>query len=521
MKTAAASIAAGGFLATPEAGVAATPPAGARNVFPVTEFGAQADGKNIDSPAINKAIAAAAEAGGGMVVFPAGSYLCYSIHLRSKVALVFTPGTVLVAADSSAGGSYDAAEPNEPWEAYQDFGHNHWQNSLIWGEDLENISILGPGLIWGKGLSSGRDRELPKAETPGVGNKSVSLKNCRNVLLRDFSILHGGHFAVLATGVDNLTIDHLTIDTNRDGIDIDCCRNVRVTNCSINSPWDDAIVPKSSFALGYARPTEMVTISDCLVTGNFAEGTLLDGTCKPFPADTDVPRIGRIKLGTESNGGFKNITIANCVFDGCHGLALETEDGAVLEDVAVTNITMRHIFGSPIFLRLGSRMRGPAGVPVGKLHRVLISNVVCSHATAAVSSIISGIPGHVVTDVKLQNIVIQHEGGGTPEMAALQPPENEAKYPDPEMFGTMPAQGFFIRHVKDLEMRDVEIMAHKPDARPAFALHDVNGADFYHVKAPPAAGAPMFTLDEVTDFIVTRSRPVPDTYLEKADRKKL
>ena len=86
-------------------------------------------------------------------------------------------------------------------------------------------------------------------------------------MLRDFSILHGGHFGILATGVDNLTIDNLKIDTNRDGMDIDCCRNVRVSNCSVNSPWDDGICLKSSFALGYARATEMVTITNCLVGG--------------------------------------------------------------------------------------------------------------------------------------------------------------------------------------------------------------------------------------------------------------
>ena len=96
-------------------------------------------------------------------------------------------------------------------------------------------------MIWGKGLSRG-DRDLALAA--GVGNKSISLKNCRNVTLRDVSILHGGHFAILATGVDNLTIDNLKIDTNRDAIDVDCCRNVRISNCSVNSPWDDGICLK-------------------------------------------------------------------------------------------------------------------------------------------------------------------------------------------------------------------------------------------------------------------------------------
>ena len=209
-------------------------------VFDVREYGAKGDGRSIDSPAINHAIEAAASAGGGTVVFPAGTYLCYSIRLKSKVALALGMGCTILAADPPSQNKtegYDLAESNQPWEAYQDYGHNHWHNSLIWGESLEDLAIQGPGLIWGKGLSRG-EGPGPVAEAAGVANKAIALKNCRNVLLRDFSILHGGHFGILATGVSNLTVDNLKIDTQRDGIDVDCCRNVRISNCTINSPWD-------------------------------------------------------------------------------------------------------------------------------------------------------------------------------------------------------------------------------------------------------------------------------------------
>jgi polygalacturonase len=285
--------------------------------YNVKAFGATGDGKTNDTQAINKAIDAAANAGGGTVFFPGGTYLCFSVHLRSNVSLHLDEGVKIIAADALPPGStggYDLAEPNH-WEKYQDFGHNHWHNSLMWGEGLENISIVGPGLIWGRGLSKGYGPG-PKAETPGVANKAIALKNCRNVLLRDFSILQGGHFGILATGVDNMTIDNLKIDTNRDGMDIDCCRNVRVSNCSVNSPWDDGICLKSSYALGEARSTDMVTITNCFVSGSFEEGALLNGTYKKFAPDFKVPRTGRIKFGTESNGGFRNITVSNCVFDG-------------------------------------------------------------------------------------------------------------------------------------------------------------------------------------------------------------
>jgi polygalacturonase len=249
--------------------------------YNVKAFGATGDGKTVDTSSINKAIEAAANAGGGTVLFTAGTYLSYSIHLRSDMSLHLDQGAKIIAADAlppGTTGGYDPAEPNQ-WEKYQDFGHNHWHNSLIWGEGLENVSIVGPGLIWGRGLSKGYGPG-PKAEAPGVANKAIALKNCRNVLLRDFSILHGGHFGILATGVDNLTVDNLKIDTNRDGMDIDCCRNLRVSNCSVNSPWDDGICLKSSYALGEARPTDMVTITNCFVSGSFEEGALLDATYK-------------------------------------------------------------------------------------------------------------------------------------------------------------------------------------------------------------------------------------------------
>jgi polygalacturonase len=492
----------------------------AHGTLDVRAFGASGDGKTLDTPAINKAIDAAAAAGGGVVRFPAGNYLCYSIHLKSHITLLLDAGATIVAADAPAAGTsggYDPPEPNA-WDKFQDFGHSHWHNSLIWGEDLQNISIEGQGLIWGKGLSRG-DHDVILAA--GVGNKSISLKNCHNVTLRDISILHGGHFAILATGVDNLTIDNLKIDTNRDAIDIDCCRNVRVANCSVNSPWDDGICLKDSYGLGFARSTDHVTITNCYVTGGYEEGTMLDATYKRFAPDFKVPRNGRIKFGTESNGGFRNITVSNCVIEDCRGIALESVDGAILEDVAITNITMRDIVDVPFFLRLGSRMRGPEGTPVGELRRVLISNVVVSNCASRQATIITGIPGHTIEDVKLSNILVLHRGGGTKADAAIQPPEVENGYPEPNRFGPMPAHGFYIRHVKRIGIKDVEIRPMQPDMRPGFVLEDVSGAEFIHVKLPQTPEVPSVVLKNVKDFSVTQSKPLPDAQVESAEQKTL
>jgi polygalacturonase len=491
--------------------------------FNVRDFGATGDGKTLDTPSINQAIAAAAAIGGGTVHLPAGTYLCYSIHLKSHVRLQFASGAVVVAADppkESGKEGYDLPESGKASEGYQDFGHSHWHNSLMWGEGLENISICGPGLIWGKGISRG-EFQGPIAEVPGVANKAVALKNCHDVIFRDFSILHGGHFGILTTGVDNLTIDNLKIDTNRAGIDMDCCRNVRVSNCSINAPWDDAICLKSSFALGFARAAEMITISDCMVSGSFEEGSLLDGTFQRFPPHADIDRNGRIKFGTESNGGFKNITITNCVFDGCFGLAILSTDGAVIEDVSISNITMRDTLASPIFIRLGSRMRGPAGMPVGAIRRVNISNIVSSSTSSLICSMIAGVPNHKIENIKLINILLQHSGGGTRIDAAHQLEEKEREYPEANMFGNTPAHGLLIRHAEGIEINNCRVISAAKDARPCFLLRDVERVDFSNIKVDRAANAPVLILDDAKNIRVENCNSLPDIEIVEAEHKEL
>lgn len=513
--------------------------------YDVRAFGAVGDGKSLDSGAINKAIDAAAAAGGGTVVLPAGTYLSVTIRLKSNVCLYLDQGATLLAADPKAGYRYDNPEPNAA-EPYQDFGHTHWRNSLIWGENLENVSILGPGRIWGKGLVRSGNGSRSKAENDalkdrpkpdpkpefgypnpgdtvenGWGNKAIALKLCRNVILKDFSILHGGHFGILATGVDNFTLDNLKIDTDRDGMDIDACRQVRVSNCSVNSPFDDGICLKASFGLGESRPCENVTVTNCQVSG-YDEGTFLDGTYKrdykKYSASSGP--TGRIKFGTESNGGFKNITISNCVFDYCRGLALETVDGGLLEDVTISNITMRDVTNSPIFLRLGSRLRGPKeSTKIGALRRILISDVTVYNADARYGSIISGVPGAEIEDVKLRNIRIYVKGGGTKEWAATRPAEKEDGYPEPAMFGPMPAWGLFLRHVKNLELDDVDLRLQSGDARPAIVADDVQGLEINGLKAPKGSDAPVMRAKGVSGLVIRRSTGLQDGTQSKVDEQ--
>jgi polygalacturonase len=254
-----------------------------------------------------------------------------------------------------------------------------------------------------------------------------------------------------------------------------------------------------------------VTITNCQVSG-YDVGTLLDGTYKrtqPREHWRGGP-TGRIKFGTESNGGFKNITISNCVFNYCRGIALETVDGGFLEDVTISNITMREVFSSVFFLRLGDRARGPNQPPPGTLRRIHIDNVVAYNCDPIYSSIIAGVPGHDIEDLRLSNIRIVYQGGGPASLATSRPAEMEKEYPEPRMFGHIPAYGFFIRHVSGLEMENIHISYMDPDARPAFILEDVKGATFRHVNAQHGPDVPTFILRDVENFHTQNVEGIPD-----------
>jgi polygalacturonase len=484
------------------AGLTALPfAAHAARMVDIRLHGARGDGRSIDSPAINAAIEAASRAGGGTVLIPAGRYLCFSIRLRSKVTLMFVHGAVIEAADPERhGGHYDAPEDGID-QLYQDFGHSHWRNSLIWGDDVSDVAIIGPGLIDGAGLTRDgpgarwkkqagerplsmrgmseadiAELEPAAAAMRGKGNKAIAFKNGRNIRLSGFSILKGGHFAILATGTQGLEISDLTIDTDRDGIDLDCVRDVKVERCRVNSPNDDGIVVKSSYALGRAVAAENILIRACAVSG-YDMGSMLDGalrTTQQIAPDRD--RVtGRIKLGTESNGGYRNVRIEDCTFTRCRGLALETVDGGVMEDIIVRGLTMREVTTAPLFLRVGDRRRGPDGTGIGAIRRVAISEIHATGIDHRFPASIAGLPGSRIEDVSLTDIDLTYLGGGTAEDAARQPAELADAYPEPSMFGVLPAWALWVRHAKGLHINGFAARTQIADARPPFVMNDTPG----------------------------------------------
>ena len=325
--------------------------------YNVLEYGAKGDGRTLDHHAINNAIDSCVAHGGGRVVLPAGTYLCGSIRMKSHVELHLMAGSKILAAPASMK-AYDKAEFFEG-TAYQDGGHTYFKNSLIYAIGANDVSITGRGMIDGEGLTR-RDTEKGgnlQGGNIGTGDKAIALKQCRNILIRDVTIYRAGHFGIILTGCELGTVDNVIIDTNRDGFDIDCCKYLTISNCKINTPHDDALVLKSSYALKKPVLTEHIAITNCVITG-YKFGTFLDGTYIPEKVNWVC---GRFKLGTESNGGYRNISLSNCTFMYSSGLAFEEVDQGLMENIVVNNITMNHVHHDPIYITTGCRVHIPLG----------------------------------------------------------------------------------------------------------------------------------------------------------------
>ncbi|HBO45816.1 MAG TPA: hypothetical protein DD670_18215 [Planctomycetaceae bacterium] len=428
----------------------------------VTEYGAVADGETLTTTALQKAIDACSAAGGGTVHFPAGKYLTGTIFLRDRVTLHLDAGSVIL-------GSTDLNDypPQTPaFRSYTDV--NYVDKSLIYAERVHDAAITGRGVIDGQGGDAVFQRQ-PYKKRPYL----MRMIDCKNVAVRDVTLRNSAMWVQHYLGCENLLIDGITVysldNKNNDGIDIDSCDRVRIANCDIVAE-DDAIVLKSTTP----RPCRRVTVTNCTLR------SLCNG----------------LKLGTESVGGFQDIVFSNCVVYDTRlsGIALELVDGGKLERVVVSNITINNT-RSAIFIRLGNRarpylatqVRGSGGPftadssgegtqrpGVGSLRDVTISNVVATGVDKT-GCAIAGLADHPIENVILQNIRITYAGGGGPELVDREVPQQEARYPEYGMFGTLPAYGFYCRHVRNIRFDNVFLDYEQPEHRPALVCDDVKG----------------------------------------------
>ncbi|MFA9560648.1 glycoside hydrolase family 28 protein [Evansella sp. AB-rgal1] len=352
--------------------------------FDIRDFGAGSDQTPVQNTrAINSAIEKASETG-GTVIIPKGDFRVYTILLKSGVNLFLSEGSVLHAAKTDIknsyelqvgeGGNYEEPEVN-PYVGLQDHGHTYFANSLIYGADIHDVMIYGPGLLDGSFLNDegelehvlmGGDPHDPVRRNEAghqgewFGNKAIALVRCENVAFCDFSILAGGHFAIITTCVKNMFVNNILVDTNRDAFDIDCCENVTVRNSTFNSLTDDAIVMKASYGGGLFMPLKNVLIEDCKVYG-YDMGSVYSGeftTDKLIATDRCGP-TARVKLGTESTCGYDIVTVRRVQFKRSRGFALEAVDGADLSNIIFENSTLEDISSSPIFIKVGDRGRFP------------------------------------------------------------------------------------------------------------------------------------------------------------------
>ena len=356
-------------------------------LYLITDFGAVSEGDPVqNTKAINAAIQAASEAGGGTVVVPAGDFKSYTIRLQSGVNLRIDANGIIRAARADLydwygnqtmvgeGGNYDEPEVNL-YAGLQDHGHTYFANSLFYAADKHDIMIYGEGLIDGSYMDdtgtlinvlSGNDPSNPKNRTDRgysstwYGNKAIALVRCENVVLDGIRILNGGHFAIIAEGTRNMTVNDLIVDTNRDAYNIDCTQDVTVRNSHFNSLTDDAIVMKASYGAGVFMPTQNVLIEDCVVSG-YDAGSVIPGACptdKIVATDACGP-TARVKFGTESTCGYHTVTITRVRFERSRGFCMEAVDGSSLTNIVMTDCTMDTVSSSPIFIRVGDRARYP------------------------------------------------------------------------------------------------------------------------------------------------------------------
>jgi hypothetical protein len=431
-----------------------------------------------NTAAVNAAIASCSMMGGGVVTFAPGAYSVGSIHLMSNVKLQLNGATI-------KGAGTDAAEPYTTPIACQDEGHRHWHNALIWGENVTNVAVVGPGTLDGGGLDSNNQ-------------KMIALKSSSVMLFEDFSQSNTGHFAYLLTDCRDITMAKLTIHPSRDGVDLMQCSNVNAHDLTITGGPDDAFALKSDCTLGKAIVTDNVTVSN----STFGSGCTA------------------LQIGSETWGDFQNISWSNIkvVNGGKSGIGIQMNDGAVIKNLSYDDISLTGT-SFPIFMSVTSLLRAPAKVP-GHAENIRFRNITASgmiagnnHSPQNAAIVLSGEANIPHQGIVLEHVMMTFPGGGVP---SGDPPEGAAltggvQY-NPRYITPMPAYGVFLRHAKGVELHDVKLGFGAPDQRPAVIARDVDGLIFDAFSAQKASG-PQLDLDTVKNLTIRSSAPLPDTMM--------
>ncbi|HSY17817.1 MAG TPA: glycosyl hydrolase family 28 protein [Candidatus Acidoferrales bacterium] len=418
------------------------------NTFEIRDFGATGDGISSDTAAIQKAVDTASQQGGGIVHFAAGQFVTGTILLKDNVTLQLDTNAVLL-------GSLDIAD-YQNIDAFTSGNGAGFGYCLIGAVDAKNTGIEGTGTV------DGRGKELLAARPKGNSVRPFLIRfvRCDGVKVSGMNLKSPAAWTAHFSQSRNVAVGRVKITSlglgNNDGLDIDSCRNIQITDCDIDS-GDDAICLKTTST----NACRDIQVTGCTLKSHWAG----------------------IKFGTESAGNFENITVTDCHITEAQGggIKLCSVDGANINNVRISDVTMDKVT-VPVFIRLGARLKtfraDEPKQPVGSIQNVVIQNVQ-ARATWPVGIVISGIPGHAIENVTLTNIMIHLPGGGTAEDAAVKLEEKESAYPEISMFGKkFPAYGLYARHVTGLRAGAVTLDLAAADARPAIQCEDATNLQF-------------------------------------------
>jgi polygalacturonase len=407
----------------------------------VTQVGVIGDGATLNTAPLQRAIDACSARGGGTLVFPPGRFVTGTVQLKNNVKLRLDAQAVLLG--SSNAGDYRNVDP------FTDGRGATLGYALITAVDAHDVGIEGPGAIDGQGA-------LLKAAQKHYAIRPFLVRwvRCSEVTVRNLQLRNSGAWTMHVFQSHHALFDRVSIRSrglaNNDGIDVDSSTGVKITGCDIDT-GDDAICLKTTSALA----TRDVIVTGCRLTSN----------CAAF------------KIGTESLGDFENIRVSQCQISDTRlgGIKLLSVDGADLHDVVISDVAMDRVT-VPIMLRLGARLktfrRSDSRRPVGALREVTIKNVRSTNS-GTVGILISGVPGHPLEQITIENVELQLTGGGKAADSKIVLPEKESAYPEIRMFGpTVPAYGIYARHVRGLQLNNVQTTLLKPDGRSARVLLD-------------------------------------------------
>jgi polygalacturonase len=469
-----------------------------QKIYDITAYGAKGDSNTNNTTFIQKAIDEASANGGGRVLIPAGRFVTGVLQLKSGVELHVSANAMLLGSTKRT-----------------DYGTVK-ASALIVADNQHHISITGTGTIDGRGreVVADVDRMLkegtlqdPQWQTvnPWGQKRSaefnrphlLTFSKCDHVTIKGILIKDAACWVETYHECSNLTIDSIRVQStayyNNDGIDIDNCKNVKITRCTVNAD-DDGICLKSN---NDAAICENVEISDCVIRSS----------------------ASALKFGTASHGGFKHVTVKNLkIYDTYRSaIALESVDGGILDDISIENIKATNT-GNAIFIRLGHRRKE---APIGKVRNIRITNVkvevpagkpdkgyemegpALRYPHNVFPASITGLPGNPVENVTLENISITYEGGGSRSVAHFgldslaKLPENAGDYPEFSMFGEMPCWGLYMRHVTGIQLKNVSLQYKKQDFRPAMVIDDVQQLQVQGLQVPATQPAPVIVLKDV------------------------